>query len=76
MLESGYPETEWHKNKHMQLIDDALHLKEKFDYIGEQMFKDWFNHWPIPKVLAHIQYADRQVEDHLIQYVEMSYYGL
>lgn len=67
MLQSGYPEIEWHKNKHKQLIKEALHLKDKLDYVGEEMFMEWFNHWPFTNVLAHIQYADNQIKDHLLQ---------
>jgi hemerythrin-like metal-binding protein len=67
MVQSGYSGTEWHKNRHDELIKDALSLKEKLDCVGEQMFTDWFNHWPFADVLAHIQYADQQVEDHIIQ---------
>jgi hemerythrin len=67
MLQSGYPEIEAHKDKHKQLIQDALHLKEKLAYVGEEMFTDWFNHWPFARVLAHIQYADKQIEDHILQ---------
>jgi len=75
MVEADYPEVEAHKEKHKQLIDEALHLKSKLDYVGEQMFTDWLNHWPFARVLAHIQYADRQVEDHMIQASEMAYCG-
>jgi hemerythrin len=67
MVQSGYPEIEWHKDKHKQLIQEALRLKGKLDYVGEQMFTEWFNHWPFANVLAHIQYADKQFEDHIIQ---------
>jgi len=67
MIQSGYTEIEWHKDKHKQLIQDALHLKGKLAYVGEEMFTDWFNHWPFARVLAHIQYADKQFEDQLLQ---------
>ena len=67
MIESGYTEIEWHKDKHKELIQDALHLKGKLAYVGEEMFTDWFNHWPFARVLAHIQYADKQFEDQLLQ---------
>jgi hemerythrin len=67
MVQSGYPEIEAHKNRHKQLIQEALHLKEKLDYVGEQMFTEWFNHWPFANILAHIQYADKQIEAHIIQ---------
>jgi hemerythrin-like metal-binding protein len=67
MVRSGYPEIEAHRDKHKLLIDEALHLKGKLDYVGELMFTDWLNHWPFARVLAHIQYADQQVEDHIIR---------
>jgi len=67
MVQSDYPEFEAHREKHKELINDALHLRNKLDYVGEQMFTDWLNHWPFARVLAHIQYADQQVEDHIIQ---------
>jgi hemerythrin-like metal-binding domain len=67
MMQSGYTEIEWHKDKHKELIQDALHLKGKLAYVGEEMFTDWFNHWPFARVLAHIQYADKQFEDQLLQ---------
>ena len=67
MVQSGYPEIEWHKDKHKQLIQEALRLKGKLEYVGEQMFTEWFNHWPFANVLAHIQFADKQIQDHIIQ---------
>lgn len=67
MLESGFPGLEWHRNKHKELIQDALHLKGKLAYVGEEMFTDWFTHWPFARTLAHIQYADQQFEEHLLQ---------
>lgn len=67
MIQSGYTDIEWHKDQHKQLIQDALHLKGKLAYVGEEMFTDWFNHWPFARVLAHIQYADKQFEDQLLQ---------
>ncbi len=67
MIQSGYPEIEWHKDKHKQLIQEALRLKGKLEYVGEQLFTEWFNHWPFANVLAHIQYADKQIEDHITQ---------
>lgn len=66
MARSGYLGIEAHKEMHQQLIDEALHLKGKLDYVGEEMFTDWLNHWPFARVLAHIQYADQQAEDHII----------
>lgn len=67
MVKSGYPEIEDHKNKHKELIKDARRLKDKLEYVGEDMFREWFNHWPFGRVLAHIQYADKQIVDHIIQ---------
>ncbi|OIR02111.1 bacteriohemerythrin [mine drainage metagenome] len=67
MEQSGYAEIEAHKEKHRQLLHDALKFKEKLRYIGEHEFVDWFNHWPFAKIHAHIVYADRQVEDHIAQ---------
>ena len=69
MLESGYPEIEAHKEKHRQLIQEALHLKQKLDYVGEELFTEWFKHWPFANVLAHIQYADKQIIAHVTQRV-------
>ncbi len=70
MVQSGYPEIEAHKEKHRQLVSEALHLKEKLDYVGDEMFTDWFNHWPFARVLAHIQYADKQIKDYIAQPTE------
>lgn len=67
MAQSGYPEIEAHKNKHKQLLEEALHLREKLEHVGEEIFTDWFNHWPFSRVLAHIQYADKQVEEHVVR---------
>lgn len=67
MVQSGYADIEWHKDKHRQLMQDALHLKGKLANVGEEMFTDWFNHWPFTRVLKHIQYADKQFEDLLPQ---------
>lgn len=68
MLQSGYPEINAHKDKHNQLIEEALHLKGKLDSVGDAMFTEWFNHWPFARVLAHIQYADKQIEEHIRQH--------
>ncbi len=67
MLEAGYPMLEEHKKKHQELIYDALRLREKLNLVGEELFDDWLNHWPFGRVLAHIQYADHQLEDHIFQ---------
>ena len=65
MVQSGFPEIESHKKMHRELIEDTLRLKDKLDYVGEDMFSDWFNHWQFGRVLAHIQYGDKQIEDHI-----------
>jgi hemerythrin len=67
MANSGYGDVDFHKDKHKQLMQDALHLKGKLADLGEEMFTDWFKHWPFTRVLAHIQYADQQFEDQLRQ---------
>jgi len=67
MIHSGYADVDFHKDKHKQLMQDALHLKGKLADLGEEMFTDWFNHWPFTRVLAHIQYADKQFEEQLLQ---------
>ena len=65
MAHSGYTDVEFHKEKHKQLMEDALHLKEKLADLGEAMFTDWFKHWPFTRVLAHIQFTDQQFEEQL-----------
>lgn len=65
MEHSGYAEIEAHKDKHRQLLHDALKFKEKLRNIGEHEFVDWFNHWPFAKIHAHIVYADRQLAEHI-----------
>ena len=67
MAQSGYSDVEFHKDKHRELMQDALHLKEKLTDVGEEMFTDWFNHWPFTRVLAHIQFADQQFEEQLLK---------
>jgi hemerythrin len=67
MAEFGYPEIEAHKQKHRQLIQEALHLRRKLELAGEEQFLEWFHHWPFANILAHIQYADNQVKDHITQ---------
>ena len=67
MTQSGFPEIEQHKRMHKELIDEALHLKGKFDYVDDEQFMEWLNHWPFGRVLAHIQYADKQFESHMTQ---------
>ena len=52
---------------HRQLVEDAQHFKSKLEYVGEETFTEWFGHWPFSRVLAHIQYADKQLADYLAQ---------
>jgi len=68
MVQSGYPEIENHKTMHKELTKDACRLKDKLHYLGEYGFTEWFNRWPLSRALAHIQYADKQLEDYLIQH--------
>lgn len=65
MLQCNFPGAESHKAMHQQLVEDALHLQGKLEYVGEKLFTEWFDHWPFARVLAHIQYADKQLEDHI-----------
>ena len=65
MAEFDYPEIEAHKKKHKLLIQEAVHLRKKLKDVGEAQFLEWFNHWPFSNILAHIQYADHQLEDHI-----------
>ena len=67
MTKSAYPEIESHKSMHRELIDEALQLKGKFDYVDEHAFRDWLNHWPLGRVLAHIKYADTHFDAYLAQ---------
>ena len=67
MVQSAFPDVEAHKAMHQQLVQDALNLKGKLVYVGEEMFTEWFDHWPFSRVLAHIEYADKQLEEHIIQ---------
>ncbi len=67
MVQYGYREIDAHKDHHKQLIQDALHLKQKLNNVGEEMFTEWFTHWPFARVLAHIEYADKRFEHHIIQ---------
>ena len=68
MDQSGYPEIESHKTMHKELTKDACRLKDRLHYLGEDGFREWFSRWPLGRALAHIQYADKQLEDFLIQH--------
>jgi hemerythrin-like metal-binding protein len=67
MVQTGFPEIEQHRKMHQELLDEAKQLKGKFDYVDDEQFMDWLNHWPFNRVLAHIQYADKQFENHMSQ---------
>ncbi|MDD4979255.1 MAG: hemerythrin family protein [Gallionella sp.] len=64
----AFPGLEEHREMHRQLVLDALHLKGKLEYVGEEMFTEWFDHWPFSRVMAHIQYADKQLEEHISRF--------
>lgn len=68
MLMCAFPGLETHREMHRELLEDAQHLKGKLEYVGEAMFTDWFDHWPFSRVMAHIQYADRQLEEHISRF--------
>ncbi len=65
MAEAGYPEIESHKAKHRELLDRTRKFRRRLDMYGEENFSEWFNHWPFPHILAHIQFADHQVGDYI-----------
>ncbi|MGA9665460.1 MAG: hemerythrin family protein [Gallionella sp.] len=67
MAQSGFPEIELHKNHHQRMISEAHRLKEKYDEVGEELFSEWYNHWFYKNFLAHIQYADKPIEDYILQ---------
>lgn len=67
MAQYGFPEIELHRKHHRHLMDEAHRLREKYDYDGEDGFIEWFNHWYFTNVLAHIQYADKAIEDHILK---------
>ncbi len=67
MREAGYPMLEAHQAKHHELIRDTLRLRDKLDHVGEEVFTEWLDHWPFARVIAHIQHADHQLEDHIFQ---------
>lgn len=64
----AFPDLNGHREMHRQLVQDMLRLKGKLDYLGEPMFSEWFTHWPLARVVAHIQYADKQLEAHISAY--------
>ncbi len=65
MQEAGYPMVAEHRQKHRELIQDTLRLRNKLNNVGEELFTEWLDHWPFARVLAHIEYADHQLEDHI-----------
>jgi len=67
MAKSGFPEFELHKQHHQRMVSEARHLREKYDEVGEDLFQEWYNHWFYRNFLAHIQYADKPIEDHILQ---------
>jgi hemerythrin len=67
MDQYGYPELKLHMDRHKQLIHDVLKFKEKLEYVGYEEFLVWFKHWPLERIHAHIEYADKPFEQYLIQ---------
>lgn len=65
MKEVHYPMLETHQAKHRELVHDAQRMRKKLEQVGEQVFTEWLEHWPFARVLAHIQHADHQLEDHI-----------
>lgn len=65
MAEAGYPELEGHKAKHKELLERTRKFRKRLELYGEENFTEWFNHWPFPLILAHIQNGDHQIGDHI-----------
>jgi hemerythrin len=65
MVQSGFPETEAHRDHGKQLLMGAHLFRKKLDDVGEGMFREWFNHWYYANVVTHIRYANNQIENHL-----------
>ncbi len=65
MAETGYPEIEGHKARHKELLERTRKFRKQLDLYGEENFTEWFNHWPFPFILAHIQNGDHQIGDHI-----------
>lgn len=65
MAEAGYPELKGHKAKHKELLERTRKFRRRLDLYGEESFTEWFNHWPFPFILAHIQNGDRQIGDYI-----------
>lgn len=64
MDESGFPDSEAHKKEHRLLVEESHYLKERLidgsELLALQSLKDW--------VLAHIQFMDRRVAEHLLRH--------
>ena len=65
MDQYGYPEAKLHMDRHKELMHDVLKFKEKLEYVGYEEFLAWFRHWPLERIRAHINYADKPFEDYL-----------
>jgi hemerythrin len=65
MAEVGYPEMAQHTAKHRDLVESTRKCRKQLDLYGEEHFTEWFNHWPFPAILAHIENGDHQIADHL-----------
>ncbi len=67
MAEAGYPEIETHGAKHKDLVERTGKFRKRLDLYGEENFSEWFHHWPLAEILAHIHLADRQLDEYLAQ---------
>ncbi len=65
MAEAGYPELEGHKARHKELLERTCKFRKRLNLYGEKDFTEWFNHWPFPFILAHIQNGDHQIVEHI-----------
>ncbi len=65
MAEAGYPELEGHKARHKELLERTRKFRSRLDLYGEEDFTEWFNHWPFPLILAHIENGDHQIAEHI-----------
>ncbi len=65
MAEAGYPELEGHKARHKELLERTRNFRRRLELYGEENFTEWFNHWPFPFILAHIQNGDHQIGDYI-----------
>ncbi len=70
MAETRYPEIDAHRAKHKELAERTGKFRKRLDLYGEEKFTEWFNRWPVPDMLAHIQLADHQFDEYLARLKE------